>query len=78
MQTALTTKVSTREQPVLSNDAQAKGATLVLLPGNTQTPEILFLPRRNPAAETWTGHMYSAQEANEISWSEGNLGGDRV
>src|SRR6478672_4780564 len=44
-----------------------KGATLVLLPGNRQTPEILFLPRRNPAAETWTGHMYSPQEANEVS-----------
>ena len=44
-----------------------EGATLVLLPGNNQTPEILFLPRRNPAAETWTGHMYSAQEANQIS-----------
>lgn len=44
-----------------------QGATLVLLPGNTQTPEILFLPRRNPAAETWTGHMYSPQEANQIS-----------
>src|SRR6185369_1089864 len=36
-----------------------KGATLVLLPGNTKTREILFLPRRNAAAETWTGHMYS-------------------
>src|SRR6478672_10420445 len=44
-----------------------EGATLVLLPGNTQTPEILFLPRRNPAAETWTGHMYSPEEANQIS-----------
>jgi len=44
-----------------------EGATLVLLPGNSQTPEILFLPRRNPAAETWTGHMYSPQEANQIS-----------
>ena len=44
-----------------------KGATLVLLPENTQTPEILFLPRRNPAAETWTGHMYSPQEAKETS-----------
>ena len=44
-----------------------KGATLVMLPGNAQTPEILFLPRRNPAAETWTGHMYSPQEANQIS-----------
>jgi Xaa-Pro aminopeptidase len=44
-----------------------KGATLVLMPGNTQLPEILFLPRRNPAAETWTGHMYSSQEAHQIS-----------
>jgi Xaa-Pro aminopeptidase len=44
-----------------------KGATLVLLPDNAQVPEILFLPKRNPAAETWTGHMYSAQEANEVS-----------
>jgi Xaa-Pro aminopeptidase len=44
-----------------------KGATLVLLPGNTKAREILFLPRRNPAAETWTGHMYSAEEANQIS-----------
>ena len=44
-----------------------KGATLVLLPGNTKTREILFLPRRNPMAETWTGHMYSAEEAHQIS-----------
>ena len=44
-----------------------RNATLVLLPGNTQTPEILFLPRRNPAAETWTGHMYSPEEANAVS-----------
>lgn len=44
-----------------------KGATLVLLPGNTKFREILFLPRRNPAFETWTGHMYSPQEAKELS-----------
>jgi Xaa-Pro aminopeptidase len=44
-----------------------QGATLVLLPGNSQTPEILLLPRRNPAAETWTGHMYSPHEASQIS-----------
>ena len=44
-----------------------KGATLVLMPGNPQLPEILFLPRRNPAAETWTGHMYSPQEAVKLS-----------
>jgi Xaa-Pro aminopeptidase len=43
------------------------GATLVLLPGNTTTPAILFLPRRNPSAETWTGHMYSPEEAAELS-----------
>ena len=43
-----------------------KGATLVMMPG-TQLPEILFLPRRNPAAETWTGHMYSADEAARLS-----------
>lgn len=44
-----------------------KGATLVLLPGNTKIREILFLPRRNALAETWTGHMYSADEANQVS-----------
>jgi Xaa-Pro aminopeptidase len=44
-----------------------KRATLVLLPGNFVTPEILFLPRRNPAAETRTGHMYSPQEAAQLS-----------
>jgi len=42
-------------------------ATLVMLPGNTQLPEVLFMPRRNPAAETWTGHMYSAEEASQLS-----------
>ena len=44
-----------------------KGATLVLLPGNTKVREILFMPRRNPAFETWTGHMYSPEEANQLS-----------
>jgi Xaa-Pro aminopeptidase len=43
-----------------------KGSMLVMLPG-TNSPEILFLPRRNPAAETWTGHMYSAEEAARLS-----------
>ena len=44
-----------------------KNATLVLLPGNTKVREILFMPRRNPGAETWTGHMYSPEEANQRS-----------
>jgi Xaa-Pro aminopeptidase len=43
-----------------------KGAMLVMMPG-TEFPEILFLPRRNAAAETWTGHMYSAEEAARLS-----------
>ncbi|MCU1264713.1 MAG: aminopeptidase Metallo peptidase [Acidobacteria bacterium] len=40
------------------------GSTLVLLPGNWP---VLFLPRRSPTAETWTGHMYSPEEAAELS-----------
>lgn len=44
-----------------------KRATLVLAPGNEVVPEILFLPRRSPVAETWTGHMYSAAEASQVS-----------
>src|SRR5215213_8396195 len=44
-----------------------KGATLVLMPGNPQLREVLFLPRRDPAAETWTGHMYSPEEAQQLS-----------
>jgi Xaa-Pro aminopeptidase len=44
-----------------------KGATLVLTPSNDVNPAILFLPRRNPATETWTGHMYSPEEASQIS-----------
>lgn len=44
------------------------GATFVMLPGAAQGPrEILFLPRRDPAAETWTGHMYSPEEARAAS-----------
>jgi Xaa-Pro aminopeptidase len=44
-----------------------KGATLVLTPGNPVVPAILFLPKRDARAETWTGHMYSAEEASQVS-----------
>lgn len=44
-----------------------KNTTLVLLPGNTKFKEILFLPRRNPLTETWDGHMYSPEEAHQLS-----------
>jgi Xaa-Pro aminopeptidase len=43
-----------------------KRITLVLMP--SQNPaEILFVPRRSPAAETWTGHMYSPEEVAQLS-----------
>ncbi|MDQ3134094.1 MAG: aminopeptidase P N-terminal domain-containing protein [Acidobacteriota bacterium] len=44
-----------------------KGATLVIMPGHAQTREILFLPRRDPAAETWTGYMYGPEQARKLS-----------
>lgn len=44
-----------------------KRATLVLLPGHQQTPEILFIPRRDAFSEVWHGHMYSAEEAAQRS-----------
>lgn len=45
-----------------------QGATLVMVRGaEGPAREILFLPRRNPAAETWTGHMYSPEEARAAS-----------
>src|SRR5881397_233348 len=55
-------------------------ATLVLMPGNAQLPEVLFLPRRSPAAEAWTGHMYSPREAASLSgvkeiWEAGEFDG---
>ena len=42
-------------------------ATLVLLPGNAQLSEILFLPRRQPLFEVWSGHMYTVEEAHAAS-----------
>jgi Xaa-Pro aminopeptidase len=42
-------------------------ATLVLLPGNPQLPEILFLPRRDARFEVWSGHMYTVDEAYAAS-----------
>ncbi|HVF27711.1 MAG TPA: aminopeptidase P family protein, partial [Pyrinomonadaceae bacterium] len=44
-----------------------QGATLVLLPGHDRVREILFLPKRNPARETWDGNMYSAEDAQKLS-----------
>jgi hypothetical protein len=51
----------------MESQLKQQGATLVLFPGNTRLSELLFLPRRNPSAETWTGHMYSPEEAAQRS-----------
>ena len=44
-----------------------KRATLVLTPTVDGAREILFLPRRSPVLETWTGHMYTPEEASAES-----------
>ncbi|PYS94054.1 MAG: hypothetical protein DMF64_01765 [Acidobacteria bacterium] len=48
-----------------------EGATLVLMPGHKALHEILFLPRRRRGieygSETWTGRMYSPEEAQSLS-----------
>lgn len=43
------------------------GATLVLAPAAGKIREIVFLPKADPAQETWTGHMISPAEARAIS-----------
>jgi Xaa-Pro aminopeptidase len=42
-------------------------ATLFLLPNNTGFQEVLFIPKKSPQAETWTGMMYSKEDAKRIS-----------
>jgi Xaa-Pro aminopeptidase len=44
-----------------------KRATLVLFAGANGPETILFLPLRSTFAETWNGHMYSAEEARQLS-----------
>lgn len=44
-----------------------ESARLILMPGNSETPEILFIRRRNPANETWNGYMYSPEDARRIT-----------
>ena len=42
-------------------------ATLVLIKDGAGVKEILFMPKRNPALETWNGKMYSREQAETIS-----------
>jgi len=43
------------------------GATLVLIKDGAQQREMLSLPKRDPASETWNGRMYSSEDAKRIS-----------
>ena len=43
------------------------GATLVITKNGGTVTETLFLPKRNPAQETWTGKMYSREQAMSVS-----------
>jgi Xaa-Pro aminopeptidase len=43
------------------------GITLVLLPAGEAQREILFLPKRDPSKEIWTGRMLSAEDARRRS-----------
>ncbi|MEP7273198.1 MAG: aminopeptidase P family protein [Acidobacteriota bacterium] len=43
------------------------GVTLLLIPGASTTKEILFVPRRDPWQETWTGRMLSVEQATAQS-----------
>jgi Xaa-Pro aminopeptidase len=42
-------------------------ATLVLSKSGGATNEFLFIPKRSPQSEIWNGHMYSTEEAANIS-----------
>jgi Xaa-Pro aminopeptidase len=44
-----------------------RNATLVLYNNGAKTGEVLFLPKRDPRRETWTGKMYSNDEATSIA-----------
>lgn len=43
------------------------GTALVMTSEDIGPGTVLFLPRRDPSRETWTGHMLSAQEGTGIS-----------
>lgn len=50
----------------LTNLKQA-GATLVIAKKDGGVTETVYLPKRNPATETWNGKMYSNDDATRIS-----------
>ena len=51
----------------LTNLKQKNASLLLVKTADGQVQEFLFLPKRNPANETWNGRMYSRQDATRIS-----------
>jgi Xaa-Pro aminopeptidase len=43
------------------------GSTFVLIKDGENVREMIFLPKRDPARETWDGRMYSNEDATRIS-----------
>ena len=43
------------------------GATLVMVKAADDVSTFVFVPKRNPALETWNGRMYSAEEVRDLS-----------
>ncbi|HEX8738303.1 MAG TPA: aminopeptidase P N-terminal domain-containing protein [Pyrinomonadaceae bacterium] len=51
----------------LTNLKQINASLVLVKDGGGSVQEYLFLPKRDPARETWTGKMYSREEATRIS-----------
>jgi Xaa-Pro aminopeptidase len=51
----------------LTNLKQKSASLVIVKNGEGQVQEFLFLPKRNPANETWNGKMYSREDATRIS-----------
>jgi Xaa-Pro aminopeptidase len=47
-----------------------EGSALLMIPSGDSVREILFMPPSNPAQETWTGHILTADEGRKISGIE--------
>lgn len=51
----------------LTNLRQENARLVMFKAANAAPTTVLFLPRRNPARETWTGYMYSPEDAARVS-----------
>lgn len=54
----------------LTNLRQENSTVVLVKNADGKSQEFLFLPKRNPGQETWTGKMYSSEEAIRISGLE--------